>query len=155
MKAKSLSICGHFVGQQKRVVSAGGPLKQKEVLSREDFSSEEIRGAYKAWNVVDGAPQSKVDRLVLKRFKSPREAFDQLEKWYGPESEVVPQKLYDKFHDFTIPPNSYPIGGLQALEDTNSQMAEKGMGVPDTFLHACFVRALPDEYGGSKRRCRR
>ena len=52
----------------------------------------------------------------------------------------------DKFHDFTIPPNSNPIEALHALEDTNNQMAEKWMGIPDTFLHARFVRVLPDEY---------
>ena len=70
--------------------------------------------------------------------------------WYDPESEVVTQKLYEKFRDFTIPPKSNPIEALHALEDTNSQMAEKGMGISDTFLHARFVRALPDEYGRVK-----
>ena len=29
-------------------------------------------------------------------------------------------------------------------------MTEKGVGIPDTFLHARFVRALPDEYGHVK-----
>ena len=63
---------------------------------------------------------------------------------------MVTQKLFDKFHDFTIPSNSNPIEALHALEDTNNQMAEKGMGIPDTFLHAHFVRALPDEHGHVK-----
>ena len=65
----------------------------------------------------------------------------------NPESEVATQKLYEKFHDFTIPPNSNPIEALYVLEDTNNQIGEKGMGIPGTFLHARFVRALPDEYG--------
>ena len=59
---------------------------------------------------------------------------------------MATQKLYDKFHYFTIPSNSNPIEALHALEDTNNQMAEKGMGIRETFLHARFVRALPDEY---------
>ena len=54
--------------------------------------------------------------------------------------------LYDKFHDSIITPNGNFFKALHALEDTNNQMAEKGIGVPDTFLHAHFVRALPDEY---------
>ena len=29
-------------------------------------------------------------------------------------------------------------------------MAEKEVGIPDAFLHARFVRALPDEYGHVK-----
>ena len=63
------------------MIPVGDPLKQKAVLLREVFSSEEIRGAYQAWNLIDGALQSKVDRSVLERCKSPREDFDHLEKW--------------------------------------------------------------------------
>ena len=63
---------------------------------------------------------------------------------------MATQKLYDKFHDFTIPPNSNPIEALHALEDTNRQMAEKGMGISDTSLHGHFISALPDEYGHVK-----
>ena len=116
-------------------------------MLRESFSSEEIREAYQACNFIDGALQSEADKSVLKRRKSPREAFDHLEKWFNPESEVATQKLYDKFHDFTIPPNSNSIETLHALEDTNNQMTEERMGTPNTFLHARFVRALPNEYG--------
>ena len=92
-KANILGISGHFVAQGTRVVPVGDPLKQKAVLLRESFSSEEIRGVYQAWNFIDGALQSEADRSILKRCKSPRETFDHLEKWYDPESEVTIQKL--------------------------------------------------------------
>ena len=98
----------------------------------------------------DGALQSEADESTLKRFKSTREAFDHLEKWYDPEREVATQKLFDMSFYFTISPNSNPIEALHALEDTNNQMAEKGVGIPDTFLHTRFVRALPDEYSHVK-----
>ena len=150
LNANMLDIYGHFVGKGTRAVPVGDPLKRRAVLLREGFSSEEIRGAYQEWNFVDGALQSEADRSILKKCKSPRVAFGHLEKWYDPENEVATQKLYDKFHDFTIPPNCNPIEALHALEDTNNQKAEKEMGIPDTFLHARFVRALPDEYGRVK-----
>ena len=86
----------------------------------------------------------------MKKCQSPRQSLDHLEKWYDPESEAATQKLCDKFLDFTIPPNSIPIEALHALEDTNNQMAETGMGIPDTSLHARFVRALSDEFGHVK-----
>ena len=70
-------ISVHFPGQGTRVVPVGDTLKQKAVLLREGFSSEEIRGAYKTWNFIDGALQSEADRSILKRCKSSREAFDQ------------------------------------------------------------------------------
>ena len=151
-----LDISGHFVGQETQVVPVGAPLKQKKaVLLREGFSSEEIRGAYEAWNFIDGPLQSEADRSILKRCKSPREAFDHVEKWYDPESEVATQKSYDKFHYFDIPPNSNPIEALHTLEDTNNQMAEKGIGIPDTFLmRVLFARCLIS-MTMSRRRCRR
>ena len=107
---------------------------------------EKNRGAYQAWNFTDRALQSEAARSILKRCKSPREAFGHLEQWYDPESEVATQKLYDKFCDLAIPPKCNPIEALHGLEDINKQMAEKEMGIPDTFLHARFICALPDEH---------
>ena len=142
-----LDITAHFVDQGMRAVSVGDPLKQKAVLLQEGFSNEEIRGAYQAWNFIDAALQSNADRSILKRCKSPREVFERLKKWHDPDSEVATQRLYDKFHEFAIPPHSDPIAALHDFEDINNQMHEKGIGrIPDAVLHARFVRALPDEY---------
>ena len=147
LKANMLDITAHFVDQGTRAVPAGDPLKQKAVLLQEGFSNEEIRSANQAWNFIDAALQSESDRSILKRCKSPREVFERLEKWHDPDSEVATQRLYDKFHEFAIPPHSDPIAALHDLEDTNNQMHEKGIGrIPDAVLHARFVRALPDEY---------
>ena len=148
LKANMLDIItAHFVDQGMRAVPVGDPLKQKAVLLQEGFSNEEIRSAYQAWNFIDAALQSESDRSILKRCKSPREVFERLEKWHDPDSEVPTQRLYDKFHEFAIPPHSDPIAALHDLEDTNNQMHEKGIGrIPDAVLHARFVRALPDEY---------
>ena len=52
LKVNMLDISGYFVGHGTRVVPAGNPLKQKAVLLRKGFSSEEIRRAYQAWNVM-------------------------------------------------------------------------------------------------------
>ena len=147
LKTNMLDITDHFVGQGMRAVPVGDPLKQKAVLLQEGFSNEEIKGAYQAWNFIDAALQSDSDRSILKRCKSPREVFERFEKWHDPDSEVATQRLYDKFHEFTIPPQSDPIAALHDLEDTNNQMHEKGIGrIPDAVVHARFVRALPDEY---------
>ena len=143
-----MDISGQFIGQGTRVVPIGDPLKQKIVLIRESFSSEEIRETYQAWNFIDEALQSGEDKPILETCKPAREAFDHLEKWHNPQSQVATQKLHDKFHYFNIPPNSNPIEALHALliRNTNTQMAEEGMGIPDTFLHARFFRALLDEF---------
>ena len=142
-----LDITAHFVDQGMRTVPVRDPLKQKAVLLQEGFSNEEIRGAYQAWNFIDAALQSNADISILKRCKSPREVFERLKKWHDPDSEVATQRLYDKFHEFAVPPHSGPTAALHDLEDTNNQMHEKGIGrIPDAVLHARFVRALPDEY---------
>ena len=147
LKENMLDISGHFASQGTRLIPVVDPLKHKAVLLREGFSSEEIKGAHQVWDFIDGWLQSEANISILKRCKSPREAFDHLEKLYDPESEVATQKLYDKFYDSTIPPNSNLIGVLHALEDTKNQMADKGVGIADTFLHAQVVSALPNEYG--------
>ena len=148
LKVNMLDIFDHFVGQTVRVVPVGDPLKQKAVLLREGFSPEEIRGAYQLWNFLDAACQSKKDRAILKRCRSPRDVFELLGKWYDPENEVPPQHLSDKFHEFSMPQNSNRIAALHGLEDINNQMEEKEMErIPDT---ACFVRTLPAEYDHAK-----
>ena len=150
-----LEISGHFEGQGTRVVPVRDPLKQRAVLLREDFSNEEIRGAYQAWNFIDGALQSEADRSISNRRKSPKVAFDNLEKWYDPESEVATQKLYDKFRDFTIPPHGNPIEAFYALEDTNNQIAEKEMGaLTPSCTRVLFAHCLMN-VAISRRRCRR
>ena len=147
LKTNMLDIIAHFVDQGMRAVPVGDPLKQKAVLLQEGFSNEEIRGAYQAWNFVDAALQSNANSSIIKRCISPREVFERLKKWHDPDSAVATQRLYDKFHEFAIPPHSDPIAALHDLEDTNNQMHEKGIGrIPDAVLHARFVRALPDEY---------
>ena len=146
LKTNMLDISDHFVGQGMQMVPVGDPLKQNAVLLREGFSSEEIRGAYQAWNFIDAALQSEADRAILKRCRSPQEVFERLEKWHSSKSEVATQRLYDTFHEFAVPPHSNPIAAFHDLEDINNQMDEKGIGrIPDTVLHARFVRALPDE----------
>ena len=117
------------------MVPVGDLLKQKAVLLREDFSSEEIREAYQAWNFIDRALQSEADTSILKRCKPPKEAFDHLEKRYVQRVRWrLKSYIYDKFHDFTVPPNSNPIEALHALKNTNDQMDEKGVGISDIFL---------------------
>ena len=84
------------------------------------------------------------DRAILKRLRSPREDFELPGKWYNPENEVATHDLFDKFHEFSIPQNSKAIAALHALKVINNQMGGKGIGrIPDTVLHARFVRALP------------
>ena len=151
-----LDITAHFVDQGMRAVQVGHPLKQKAVLLQEGFSNEEIRSAYQAWNFIDAALQSEVDRSIVKICKSPREVFERLEKWPDRDSEVATPRLYDKFHEFAIPPHSDPIAALHDLEDTNNQKHEKGIGrIPDAVCtHVSFARC-PTSIPSSKKRCRR
>ena len=110
------------------MVPVGDLLKPKAALLREGISNEEIRGAYQALNFIDAAIQSGADKAILKICRSPREVFESLEKWHDPESEMATQRLYNKIHEFAIPPHSNPIAALHDLKDMNNQMYEKGIG---------------------------
>ena len=64
---------------------------------------------------------------------------------------MATQHLFNMFYVFSIPKNSNLIAAIHALENINNRMEEKGMGrIPDTVLHARFVRALPAEYDHAK-----
>ena len=150
-KVNMLDISDHFVGQRVRAVPVGDALKQKPMLLWEGVLPEEIKGAYQAWNFLGVSLKSEEDRAILKRCRSPRDAFEFVGKWYDPENEVATHQLFDKFREFSIPQRSNPIAALHALEDLNNQMEEKGMGrIPDTVLHARFVRSLPAECDHAK-----
>ena len=110
------------------MVPVGDLLKPKAALLREGLSNEEIRDAYQALNFIDAAISKGADKAILKRCRSPREVFESLEKWHDPESEMATQRLYNKFHEFAIPPHSNPIATLHDLKDINNQMYEKGIG---------------------------
>ena len=64
---------------------------------------------------------------------------------------MATQRLYDKFHEFPIPPHSNPIAALHDLENINNQIYENAIGrIAHTVLYERFVLALPDEYSPLK-----
>ena len=73
LKANELDTSDHLVGQRVRAVPVGDSLKQKAVLLRGGESPDETRGAYQAWNFLNGVLQSEEHRSILKRCRSPRE----------------------------------------------------------------------------------
>ena len=151
-KANMLDLLERFQEEGPRVVPVGGThLKTKRQLMVEGFSEYEIGEERKAMNFIDKALKSETDRVALDRCTTPREVLQYLQRLHDPESEVATQKRFDQFHDFVIPPNSNPVTALHNLESLNTLMGEKGMeSLPDTFLHARFVRALPEEYSNTK-----
>ena len=72
LKVNMLDISGHFIGQGTRVVLVGNPLKQKAVLLREGFSSEEIRGSYQAWKVIDGVLGYLTKKSIVRKAETVR-----------------------------------------------------------------------------------
>ena len=125
------------------MVPVEDPLKQKALLLREGFSSEEIKGAYRAWNFIDGALQSEVSRSILKRCKSPREAFDHLENWYDLDNEVATQKLHDKFHYFTISPTATPLRHfMHQMTPTTKWLRRGWKSLTPSCTRVLFARCL-------------
>ena len=151
-----LDITAHFVDQGMRAVPVGDPLKQKAVLLHEGFPNEEIRGAYQAWNFIDAALQSNADRSILKRCKSPREVFERREKWHDPDSEIATQRLYDKFHEFAIPPHSDPIADSMTSRIPIITCMRRGSdgSLMQYCTHVSFARC-PTSIPSLKKRCRR
>ena len=124
-----LEISDQIVGQRVRAV----PVGDERCLPNMEFLGRSTSGR--------GEQSNPETMQVAER------SFRFFRKMVRPRKRGATQHLFDNFHEFSIPQNSNPITALYALDNINNQMEEKGMGrIPDTVLHACFVRALPAEY---------
>lgn len=116
-----MEITEHFVGEGTRVVPVGDATKLMSVLLLEGFTEIEIKNARRAWNFPYDAlkkstkpswnalnPQGRLsDKAIIERAKSPREAFESIEKWHAPDSEAESQRLYEE--TFAIHSHTNPI----------------------------------------------
>ena len=71
LKANMLDLIDQFVGEEKRRVPVGDPLKSRRMLLSDGFTELEINEARKARNFLDEALKSTADREILERCKSP------------------------------------------------------------------------------------
>ena len=91
------------------------------------------------------ALKSKNDKSILHRWTSPREAWDALLAWYGPQTTGTKSDLSRCLNSFKIAPGSNPLE-MGRIEDLAAKTRTAGLTLDDHMLYTIFINALPAEY---------
>ena len=88
------------------------------------------------------ALRSSGDRAILHRCTTPKEAWTNLAKWYGSQTQRARTECFRKMHSFKITAGQNPLMASGELEDLAAGMRAIGLAVDDPMLYACFLDAL-------------
>ncbi|CAN0558775.1 unnamed protein product, partial [Laminaria digitata] len=72
---------------------------------------------------------------------SPREAWDALLVWYGPQTAGAKSDLSRSLHSFKIATGSNPQAEMGRIEDLAAEMRTAGMILDDNMLYTIFLDA--------------
>ena len=110
------------------------------------YSRESVHIHVLAWSFLSTALNSKVDKSKLHRCASPREAWEALLPWYGPQTTGAKSSLSRRLNIFKIAPGSNPLEEIGRIEDLATEMRTAGITLDDHMLYTIFIDALPAQY---------
>ena len=127
-----------------------GPVRElnteKYVLVGRGYNRESVHIHALACNFLSTALKSKIDKSILHRCTSPREAWDALLAGYGPQTTGAKSDLSHRLNSFMVAPGRNPLEEMARIEDLAAETRTAGMTVDDYMLHTIFIDALPAEY---------
>ena len=82
---------------------------KNSILVGRGYNRESVHIHALAWNFLSTALKSKSDKSILHRCTSPREAWDALLAWYGPQTTGAKSDLSHHLNNFKIAPGSNPL----------------------------------------------
>ena len=135
-----------FVSDPPQYIPVGELDTQNSVLVARGYSRESVHIHTLAWNFLSTALKSKSDKSILHRCTSPREAWDALLAWYGPQTTGAKSDLSRRLNSFKIAPGSNPLEEMGRIEDLAAEMRTAGLTLDDHMLYTIFIDALPAEY---------
>ena len=145
-----LSICccflSDFVLDPPQYIPLGDMDTENSALVERGYNRESVRIHALAWNFLSTALKSKSDKSILHRCTSPREAWDALLAWYGPQTTGAKPDLSRRLNSFKRAPGSNPLEEMGKIEDVAAEMRSAGMTLDDHMLCTIFIDALPAEY---------
>ena len=110
------------------------------------YDEEDIDRHIVAWTFLVSALRSSEDRAILHGCKTPKEAWTNLAKWCGPQTQGTRTEYYRKIHSFRIAAGQNPSIVLGELEGVVAEMGTMGLAVDDGLLYTCFLDALHTKY---------
>ena len=144
--AKGVGFLSAFVSDPPQYIPVGELDTENSVLVARGYSRESVHIHTLAWNFLSTALKSKSDKSILHRCTSPREAWDALLAWYGPQTTGAKSDLSRRLNSFKIAPGSNPLEEMGRIEDLAAEMRTAGLTLDDHMLYTIFIDALPAEY---------
>ena len=141
--AKGVGFLSAFVSDPPQHVPVGELDTENSVLVGRGYNGERVHMHALAWNFRSTALQSKSDKSILHRCTSPREAWDALLAWYGPQTTGGKSDLSRRLNSFNIAPGSNPLEEMGRIEDLAAEKRTAGMTLDDHMLYTMFFYALP------------
>ena len=115
--AKGVGFLSAFVSDPPQYIAVQGVLDtENSVLVDGGYSRESVNMHALAWNFLSTALKSKSDKSTLYRCTSPREAWDALLAWYGPQTTGAKSDVSLRLHSFKIAPGSNPLEEMGRIE---------------------------------------
>ena len=144
--AKGVGFLSAFVSDPPQYVPVGELDTETSVLVERGYNRERVHIDALAWNFLSTALKSKSDKSILHRCTSPREAWEALLAWYGPQTTGAKSDLSRRLNSFNIAPRSSPLEEMGRIEDLAAEMRTAGMTLDDHMMYTIFIDALPAEY---------
>lgn len=116
----------------------------QQTLVNQGFSHAAIQKTYAAWNFLSAALTTETDRDILRRCTSPREALQQLDAAYLPETQGAQQMLFREFQQYSTPKRDNPVASLNKLMGMATMMEQGGgASVNEQFVFSRLIDSLP------------
>ncbi|CAN0586406.1 unnamed protein product, partial [Laminaria digitata] len=110
------------------------------------FTPDSVQRHTLAWSFLSTALKSQNDKSILHRCTSPREAWDALLAWYGPQTEGAKSDLSRRLNSFKIAMGSNLQAEMGRIEDLAAEMRTASMILDGNMLYTIFLDALLSEY---------
>lgn len=116
----------------------------RQTLVDQGFSHAAIQNTYAAWNFLSTALTTETDRDILRRCTSPREALQQLDAAYLPETQGAQQQLFREFQQYSTQKKDNPVASLNKLMGMATMMEQGGgASVNEQFVFSRLIDSLP------------
>ena len=113
---------GHVLKDNCEIPVADPSISYAQLRSQ-DYTDDEIDAHRRAFQFLQSAITSEVDRGILHRAHSPTEAWRSLKKWHNLDTVSATQTLHQRFLSYTMKPNQNPLVILTALEEMAAQLS--------------------------------
>lgn len=118
--------------------------KSTNTLLAEGFSQQTIKTTFFAWKYLSDALPDDADKAIIRRSKDPRDALQQLDAVYLPETQGALQGLFDQFlQQYETKSTDNPTNSLNKLASIRDLLDNQGPVIDDQFLYQRLIASLP------------